>query len=40
MKELFTRRKIVIGAGGVAVVAAAGVGGRYLLSQALCAKPL
>ena len=39
MKTLFTRRNVVIGAGGVAVVAAAGVGGRYLLRKRYAPSP-
>jgi len=39
MKDLFTRRRIVLGAGGVAVVAAAGLGGRYLLHKRYAPSP-
>jgi len=39
MKTLFTRRNVVIGAGGVAVVAAAGVGGHYLLHKRYAPSP-
>jgi hypothetical protein len=39
MKDLFSRRRIIIGGAGVAVVAAAGLGGHYLLHKRYAPSP-
>jgi hypothetical protein len=39
MKNVLTRRNIVIGAGGAAVIVAGGIGGHYLLKKRYAPSP-